>query len=383
MFNLNNFLASPASTTFIVCITVVVALIFIAVVLMLWWTEIKQRKLKDFGRAVSRRFKNFFGKFSPNKPVKTVYSDKSRNYSGTEFLPIPAKAPTKEFTYEFIGWDKNYIDENGNVVARPIYIQKVNTLRVNVYDDDEVTLLKSVIVEYGAGVDLSDIKPTKPETKEFIYEFACWDKDIKAFYTNENVYAVYKAIPKKFTYTFFDSDGKTILSQTTAIYGTPILVPEPPVSNESDEQFAYWRGLEENMVLTKDESFVAVFKHGTNPNVVVPETDDVKKKQSVSSLAYDREERTKQTQKNKEEKTISPSVPKPSGAGVKVFNLAGAKKTSPTQNAGSEINLNSETNVKKSEVKTAGVQKLETKSDEEALDNITSNITVFGHKKAK
>ena len=40
----------------------------------------------------------------------------------------------------------------------------------------------------------------KPDTKEFSYEFIGWDKDIDAFYKHENVYAVYKAIPKKYTY---------------------------------------------------------------------------------------------------------------------------------------------------------------------------------------
>ena len=33
------------------------------------------------------------------KVVKTVYSDKTQNYSGTEFLPIPTKAPTNQYSY--------------------------------------------------------------------------------------------------------------------------------------------------------------------------------------------------------------------------------------------------------------------------------------------
>ena len=52
-------------------------------------------------------------------------------------------------------------------------------------------------MEYGSGINLSELKPHKNETKEFVYEFVGWDKNIDAFYNDEKVYAVYNAIPKK------------------------------------------------------------------------------------------------------------------------------------------------------------------------------------------
>ena len=61
---------------------------------------------------------------SNNNQVKTVYLNKEDNFSGTEFLPIPEKMSNNDFDFEFAGWDKNYVDENGNNVVKAIFIQK-------------------------------------------------------------------------------------------------------------------------------------------------------------------------------------------------------------------------------------------------------------------
>jgi hypothetical protein len=233
--------------------------------------------------------------FYSNGEVKTVYSDKSLNYSGTEFLPIPTKAPTNQYSYEFIGWDKNGVDENGNTVVRAIYLQKVTRCCINVFDDDKSTLIKSFEVEYGAGINLDDVKLTKQENREFTYEFIGWDKDIDAFYKHENVYAVYKAIPKKYTYTFFDEDERTILNQGTAVYGTPIIAPAAPKKENLKDvvyEFAGWRGYEEGMVLTRDISFVATFSSVAvtltkNSSIIKPDGDDFKVESEVPQKRED------------------------------------------------------------------------------------------------
>ena len=276
MRNLNNFLAASTGTIIAVVFLTITSVIFAGVMFTIWWISYKKKTMKDLGKIIKRGYMNLFGKindiFTSNSSVKTVYSDKSLNYSGTEFLPIPTKAPTDRYTYEFVGWDKNCIDENGNTVVRAIYLQKVAKCCINIFDDDKQTLFKTVEVEYGAGVNLDDLKPEKPETKEFSYEFVGWDKEIDAFYNHENVYAVYKAIPKKYTYTFLDEDEKTVLNQGTAVYGTPIVAPSAPAkesSKEFDFEFSGWRGYEEGMTLLEDIVFVATYE--TIPKKVMPE----------------------------------------------------------------------------------------------------------------
>ena len=266
MMNFSAFLAASTGITIAVIFTVVTVLVFSTSMFLLWWVDAKKKTIKELGVAIKNGFMSFFGKihdfFTANTAVKTVYSDKSLNYSGTEFLPVPTKAPTDKYTYEFVGWDKNGVDASGNTVVRAIYLQKVTRCCINVFDDDKQTLIKSVEVEYGAGVNLDDVKLSKPDTKEFSYEFIGWDKDIDAFYKHENIYAVYKAIPKKYTYTFVDEDGKTVLNQGTAVYGTPIVAPVAPKKENTKThvyEFAGWKGYEDNMPLTKDCVFEAHF----------------------------------------------------------------------------------------------------------------------------
>ena len=269
MVKIQNLLSAFNIKTFVVITTVLVAVLLVTAIFFIWWVETKKKPMKEFWKIVGQKFYNFFESiydlFYSNGEVKTVYSDKSLNYSGTEFLPIPTKAPTNQYSYEFIGWDKNGVDENGNTVVRAIYLQKVTKCYVNVYDDDRMTLLGSYEVEYGAGLALNDLNPTKPESKEFSYEFIGWDKNIDAFYKNENVYAVYNAVPKKYKYEFVEENGQTVVSQGVAIYGTPISAPNTPKKESEDAskavyEFVGWKGFEEGMVLTKDERFVANYK---------------------------------------------------------------------------------------------------------------------------
>ncbi|MBE5756005.1 MAG: hypothetical protein E7341_04975 [Clostridiales bacterium] len=269
MLNLQSLLSAFNIQTFVVITTILVVVLLLTAIFFIWWVETKKKPMKEFWKIVGQKFYNFFEAiydlFYSNGEVKTVYSDKSLNYSGTEFLPIPTKAPTNQYSYEFIGWDKNGVDENGNTVVRAIYLQKVTKCYVNVYDDDKMTLLGSYEVEYGAGLALNELKPTKPESKEFAYEFVGWDKNTDAFYKNENVYAVYNAVPKKYKYEFVEDDGKTVVSQGFAIYGTPITAPTAPKKETEDSsnsvyEFAGWKGYEDNMLLTRDVTFVATYK---------------------------------------------------------------------------------------------------------------------------
>lgn len=324
---MNTFLASGSfGVTFAIVFTVFCTLGFTIFAVCFWWVDFKKRPLKELWIRIKKAIWSVFEKvyefFHYNSAVKTVYSDKSMNYSGTEFLPIPTKAPTNQYTYEFVGWDKNGVDEKGNMVVRAIYLQKVTKCYINVFDDDKTTLLYSTTVEYGAGANLSDLSPSKPDSKEFSYQFVGWDKDTNAFYKNENVYAVYNAIPKKYTYKFFDEDGETVLSQGTAIYGTPIIAPKSPKRSSADNgvsEFSGWKNYTEGMLLTKDYEFIAeyrlkplgeagsasIIKTEGEKVKVVPETkltpnedsehEEIKKSQVMSTINFDTAKQSQNT----------------------------------------------------------------------------------------
>ena len=267
MLNYNSFLAEMSMSTLVAIFSIVTIILALTSILFVWWVDTKKRPFKEFWKVVCDKlvyvWNDITGVFHCKTDVKTVYSDKTLNYSGTEFLPIPTKAPTNQYTYEFIGWDKNGIDENGNIVVRAIYLQKVTVCNISVFDSDKTTLLGTYNVEYGSGINLSELKPHKNETKEFVYEFVGWDKDTDAFYADEKLYAVYNAIPKKYTYTFYEEDGKTVVSEGSALYGTPIVAPTAPKKEPTERglyEFRCWRGYEGNTILTRDMVFYADYE---------------------------------------------------------------------------------------------------------------------------
>ena len=115
MLNNYSFLADAAVTTFAIIFSAITLFFLVGVVLFIWWVDTKKRPFKEFWKVVGDKFvflwTEIVGLFTHRNTVKTVYSDKTLNYSGTEFLPIPTKAPTNQYVYEFMGWDKNGIDE--------------------------------------------------------------------------------------------------------------------------------------------------------------------------------------------------------------------------------------------------------------------------------
>lgn len=234
--------------------TIVVVLMFIGFLIVFLVLDYKNMKALEFR-------KKLYNKISRHEKyeVTTVYSDKSKNYSGTEILPVPTKEPTQQYNYEFIGWDKNNFNESGDIVAKPIYYKRLNKFVVNFYLDDKTTLLKTVEVKYGKSADASGLTPTKAETDEFCFEFDGWDKDISCVTEDESVYAVFKATPKKCHYKFVDSDGR-VLFEEIAVFGTPIVYNEKPISKDENKVFSHFENYAVGQKLEKNETFTAIYK---------------------------------------------------------------------------------------------------------------------------
>ena len=240
--------------TIVTIFTIAVVLLFIAFLVVFLVLDYKNTKVSE----LRKKLYNSTEKHEKYE-VNTVYSDKSKNYSGTEILPIPTKEPSEEYNYEFVGWDKNYFNESGDTIAKPIYLKRLNKFVVNFYLDDKTTLLKTVEVEYGKSADATDLMPEKPETDEFSFEFDGWSKDISSVKEDESVYAVFKATPKKCNYKFVDSDG-TVLFEETAVYGTPIVYNVTPVSKDKSMVFSHFENYTQGQKLEENEIFTAVYK---------------------------------------------------------------------------------------------------------------------------
>ena len=108
------------------------------------------------------------------------------------------------------------------------------------YNDE---LIKADTLSEGDSI-VSPADPTREATQEFKYEFDGWytaktggDKVTNFGSANANVtyYARFIETKNKYTYTFFDEDGTTVLKKETLEYGSTIVAPKNPTKDATVE----------------------------------------------------------------------------------------------------------------------------------------------------
>lgn len=139
--------------------------------------------------------------------VKTVYTNKGDNFSQTENFPVPENFSTKEFNFEFAGWDKFSVNENGRVTTQAIWIRKPKKYVVNIFGRDENTPIAVKEVDYGTSVDLINLMPEKEEDENFVYTFVGWDKVPTIIESDTDIHALFEVKTK---------DGEVISTPTFA-----------------------------------------------------------------------------------------------------------------------------------------------------------------------
>lgn len=216
--------------------------------------------------------------------------------AGTDYaddLITPAKPAEPECSYQFLGWD---MDGDGIADLLPavlssdlelhaVFERLVSQYVISWYDDDGA-LLMTQTVDHGALI-LPPLTPVRDDTVSHTYRFLGWtgyEEGLIAT-TAFSFYAVYEQRIRQYTYQFLNDDG-TLLSETIADYGTPILLPPPP-EKPADEQYVYtfseWLGYEKNLTLTSDISFTAVY---IKTDVALPHPSDITSDQYQISLGY-------------------------------------------------------------------------------------------------
>ena len=113
--------------------------------------------------------------------------------------------------------------------------------------DDDGSILQTVKVKAGTGVDCSSIRPQKDGEESFYYEFMGWTNKValSSVRSDLTVYAVYKKVYYQYTVTFLNYDG-SVLASVTVDHGKPAEYPYDTPTREPDSEYAYsfigWEG---------------------------------------------------------------------------------------------------------------------------------------------
>ncbi len=169
----------------------------------------------------------------------------------------PVRNADAQFSYNFIGWDKDIepITDRAEYYAQ--YEAVVNEYTVEFVNFDG-TVLQSDVLEYGAMPEYLGTTPVR-ETDAYVYTFKGWNKTISEVTGDVTYTAVYSKLAAAYTIRFLDDDG-TVLKEEFYSYGDMPVFDGTPVKaydNSNHYVFAGWNKAIEKV--TENTVYVAVY----------------------------------------------------------------------------------------------------------------------------
>ena len=228
------------------------------------------------------------------------YYGETPAYNGND----PTKEPDDEYTYTFLGWDKDIASVTEDATYTAVYSSEQNQYTVT-FQDEDGTVLESNLWYYGEtpiynGTNYNGANPTKDADDEYTYTFAGWANAESVYplgtklpdVTGGATYtAVYESERNQYTVTFQDEDG-TVLESNLWYYGeTPIYSgtnynganPTKDADDEYTYTFAGWANAESVYPLgtnlpdvTGEATYTATYAATKNlsMNIVLEENKD-------------------------------------------------------------------------------------------------------------
>ena len=212
-----------------------------------WEPEIKDVTENAIYKATYKEIINKYTVTFVDEDGKTVLKEATEYDYGTKASDIakpsnPTKKATAEYTYTFAGWEPTIVDVTEDATYKAKYNAVKNKYTVTWKNEDGTELEKDLNVEYGVMPQYNGAIPTKAVTDQYTYTFKGWSPEISKVTGNITYIATYTETINKYTVTFVDEDGKTVLKEATKYdYGTKasdIVKPEEP-TKASDEQYSY------------------------------------------------------------------------------------------------------------------------------------------------
>ena len=160
---------------------------------------------------------------------------------------------TDDKVYTFIGWDKEIVPVEGEVVYTAQYEESAREYNVYfVYGDGTYDVVK---VAYGT-VPTAPAEVPTIETNEKIYTFKGWDAEIVAVTGDAEYYAEYESTPREFTITFI-YDGKT--ETATMKYGETVVLPTPAGYSDATGTYVFKAWDKEAAPVSGDATYTAEY----------------------------------------------------------------------------------------------------------------------------
>ena len=187
-----------------------------------------------------------------------------------------------EWTYTFIGWDKEVGTVSTNEIFTAKYQQTKRQYTINFVDYDGKQL-HSQTLDYGSQVTYAET-PTKASTAQYSYTFAGWSPALNTVTGDTTYVAQFTQETRKYTVKYVNYDG-TVLQNNILEYGAQVIYSGPTPNRPNSGNYTYtFDGWDLKVsTVTGDLTFTAQYKSNAAGKTVRYRVGDI----VVASFTYD------------------------------------------------------------------------------------------------
>ena len=173
--------------------------------------------------------------------------------------PTPTKDGDVQYSYKFVGWDKELDIVTGEATYTAVFEQNVNSYLVKFVDEDDTVLYQQTF-EYGQTPSYQGETPTKDPTVSEVYTFYHWDLEASPVTKDCAYTAVWLVTPRQYVINFLN--GEDVLQSSEYAYGsTPSYSGATPTKLSTDQYDYTFSGWDKEISqVTGEETYVAQFE---------------------------------------------------------------------------------------------------------------------------
>jgi len=184
----------------------------------------------------------------------------------------PTKKSTKQYDFEFAGWDPGVAAATGDATYTATFDPKTRsyTIKFNYKTEEGVDTYISNDYPYGATAsEITPNVPTNPKNAQYTYTLTGWDKEIKNVDDAAEYTAVYTCVTNEYTIKFnYKTENGTDTSISTAYpYGTTAseITPNVPTNPQNAKYTYTLTGWDKAIADVQDDAeYTAVYTDKTN-----------------------------------------------------------------------------------------------------------------------
>ncbi|MBR5947341.1 MAG: InlB B-repeat-containing protein [Clostridia bacterium] len=145
-------------------------------------------------------------------------------YDGDE----PTKEGDDQYSYNFIGWEPEVSEVEGDITYTAVFEEVVNTYTVTWVNWNGTELEVDEDVPYGETPSYNGETPTKEGNAQYSYNFIGWDPEISPVEGDITYTAVFEEAVNTYTVTFIYGYDLSLTETVEVPYGSAATAPELP-----------------------------------------------------------------------------------------------------------------------------------------------------------